>query len=81
MKIEQLIELIKTTNAGGLRLRVTDDMRQAIADNPGRVHIEREFCEYVAIGAQSYAPFKRTTTLDMDNDYECAILSAQMMDA
>jgi hypothetical protein len=81
MNIEQLVKLIKETNTAGLRLRVTDEMRQAIACNPSRVHIEREWCDYVAIGAQSYAPFKRTTTLNTDNDYEGAILSAQMMDA
>jgi hypothetical protein len=79
MKIEKLIQTIKDTNAGGLRLRVTDDMRQAIADNPGRVHIEREWTEYVAIGAQSYAPFKRTMALVDDADYEGAILARECM--
>jgi hypothetical protein len=71
MKIEKLIQTIKETNAGAIR--------RAIADNPRRVHIEREWAEYVAIGAQSYAPFKRTTTMVDDADYEGAILARECM--
>lgn len=84
MNISELITLIKASNAKGLRLKLSASMIDCVKAYPEHVHIERDYTDYVHLGAGRKPGFVRIANGANDYpDYEGMILDRQeraMMD-
>ena len=84
LSIAELMDLIRTTNKSGLRLRATPEYIQLAQEHGNLIHIARsEFVDYVWLGKKQEHINKPMATSLCDHDYECAILDRQerfMMD-